>query len=201
MSIVCVLFDLDGVIRHFDDDARQRIERRHGLADGELIATASTPDLLGRLVTGRLTRAAWSAEVGRRVGSPEAAAAWTVDIGTPDPAVLDLVDEIRAGDVLAAILTNGTDTIAAELAILGIDRHVDRVFNTAEIGVAKPDPSVFRHVCEALDVVPESVFFTDDSPRNVEGAAGVGMTAVHYTGVDPLRRDLREAGVDVGSGG
>ena len=138
--IECTLFDLDGVIRHFDDDARARVEQRHGLADGALARAAMEPELLDRLVTGRLTRAAWSAEVGRRVGSAEAGAAFIADIGTPDPPALDLLDELRASGYTVAILTNGTDTIPAELEALGIDQHVDAVFNSAEIGVAKPSP-------------------------------------------------------------
>lgn len=200
MPIGCVLFDLDGVIRHFDEAARHRIERRYGLAEDALLNGGANPDLIGRLVTGRLTRADWAAEVGRAVGSPQAASEWIRDIGHPDSAVIDVLDELRASGYIAAILTNGTDTIPAELAELGIDRHVDAVFNSSEIGVAKPDPAVFGHVCHELGVSPAAVFFVDDSQRNVTGAVEVGMKAVVFTGVDGLRVSLAEAGVNVGSG-
>ena len=196
MPIECVLFDLDGVIRHFDDDHRAGVEQRYGLADGALLAAATEPDLYRRLVTGALTRAAWSAGVGELVGSVDAAAEWTTDIGSPDSATLALVDDLRASGYVVAILTNGTDTIPAELATLGIDRRVDAVFNSAEIGVAKPDPEVFQHVCAELGRSPESVFFTDDSPGNVAGAEAVGMTASVFAGVDRLRVALEAAGVD-----
>lgn len=197
VPIDCVLFDLDDVIRFFDQAARAAIERRHGLADGSIMATAIHPDLIEPLVTGRLTRAEWSAEVGRRVGSPEAAAQWTADIGTPDPEALELLDELRAAGYTVAILTNGTDTIDAELAVLGIDRRVDAVFNSAVIGVAKPHPDAFRHVCRELDVAPESVFFTDDSASKLIGALEIGMTAVVFTSVGSLRRALLAAGVRI----
>ncbi|MGI9616415.1 MAG: HAD family hydrolase [Acidimicrobiales bacterium] len=199
MPISCILFDLDDVIRFFDQAARAAIEGSYDLPDGSLMATAIDPDLIESLVTGRLTRAEWSAEVGRRVGSPEAAAEWTVDIGTPDPDALALLDELRAGGYTVAILTNGTDTIDAELATLGIDQHVDAVFNSAVIGVAKPHPDAFRHVCRELDVAPESVFFTDDSASKLGGALEIGMTAVVFTTVGSLRRALRDVGVRISS--
>lgn len=201
MPISCVLFDLDDVIRFFDQTARAAIERSHGLPDGSLMATAIDPDLIEPLVTGRLTRAEWSAEVGRRAGSPEAAAAWTADIGTPDPEALDLIDELRVAGYTVAILTNGTDTIDAELATLGIDRHVDAVFNSAVIGVAKPHPDAFRHVCRELGIAPESVFFTDDSASKLAGAIEIGMAAVVFTTVGSLRRALRDAGVRISPAG
>jgi putative hydrolase of the HAD superfamily len=197
MSISCVLFDLDGVIRTFDEGARRGIERRFGLDDGALTATAFDPDLIDQLVTGRISRLAWSTEVGRRLGAPEAARAWTADIGRPEPDVLGLLDELREGGYTASILTNGTDTIPAELAQLGIDQHVDAVFNSAEIGVAKPDPAAFRYVCRALGISPKSVFFTDDSPHKLSGAIEIGMQAVAFTGVASLRVSLAAAGVDV----
>lgn len=144
--IRCVLFDLDGVVRHFDPAHVADVERRHGLTFGD-------PDILG------------------------------------------LVAELRTEGFLAAILTNGTDTIAAEMTELDLDVTFDAIFNSAEIGVAKPDPKAFRHVCEALAVAPHEVFFTDDSPSKLVGAREVGMAAEHFTDVASLRAQLEKVRV------
>ncbi|MDH3680286.1 MAG: hypothetical protein OEV40_10110 [Acidimicrobiia bacterium] len=44
---------------------------------------------------GPLPRAEWTTEVGRLVGSTAAASEWANDIGTPDPDVLLVIDELR----------------------------------------------------------------------------------------------------------
>ena len=78
---------------------------------------------------------------------------------------------------------------------LGITARVDAVFNTAEMGYAKPDRRAFEHACRALDVDPVEVFFTDDSERKFTGAIELGMTIQHFTGVSRLRTRLIELGL------
>lgn len=193
MTIRVALLDLDGVIRHFDPDVPVEAERRHGLKPGSLVAAGVAPELMTALVTGRITRAEWIAEVGRAVDSTEAAAEWGADTGTIDPEVLGLIDELRAAGTTVAILTNGADTVRAELGALGVEPRVDAIFNSAEIGVAKPDLRAFRHVTESLGVAPRDVFFTDDSADKLTGAAALGMITHHFRGVDGLRAALTVA--------
>lgn len=113
--------------------------------------------------------------------------------------MLTLSDELRAAGIRTAILTNGTDTIPAELHESGIDEHVDAVFNSAEIGIAKPDPKAFQHVLNALALTAEAVFFTDDSAPKLAGAEVLGIRTHHFTGVDGLRAALCATGVSVSS--
>lgn len=189
-QITTVLLDLDGVIRHFETEHRDQIEVAAGLAPGALWAAAFEPDLVERLITGHLTRAAWTTAVGEAVGHLEAAAEWLAEKGTVDPEMIDLIDELRAAGVIVAILTNGTDTVPAELDALGVTPHLDAIFNTAEIGFSKPDPRAFEHVCVALGVDPAAVFFTDDSVSKLAGAIKLGMTAEHFISVPSLRLQL-----------
>lgn len=48
-----VLFDLDGVIRHFDPKYVADIELRHGLAAGTLEGFAFAKPLIGEVTAGR----------------------------------------------------------------------------------------------------------------------------------------------------
>ncbi len=195
MAIDVVLLDLDGVIRHFDPEHRRAIEVAHGLPEGETARVAFEPELIDSVTTGRITRAAWVDEVGRRLGDAEAATAWLAERGAVDPEMLSEIDRLRALGLTVAILTNGTDTIPDEMIELGIDIRVDAVFNSAEIGAAKPDPRAFRHVCDELRVAAGTVFFTDDSPHKLAGAVELGMTARHFTGVDTFRDHLAQVGI------
>jgi len=62
-------------------------------------------------------------------------------------------------------------------------------------GPVKPDPAIYRLLCTRYAVAPERCVFIDDSLRNVEGARGVGMHALHFTNVGRLRGDLAALGV------
>jgi putative hydrolase of the HAD superfamily len=47
-----------------------------------------------------------------------------------------------------------------------------------EVGLAKPDPAIYRLTCERLGCAPEEALFVDDTQVCVEGARAVGMIAV-----------------------
>ncbi|WP_072803548.1 HAD-IA family hydrolase [Rhodococcoides yunnanense] len=195
--ISTVLFDLDGVIRHFDVDDVADIERRHGLALGVLEGSAFSQPLLTEVTTGRITRDEWVRRIGERVRSTEAAEEWSSRLPTVDAEMLDLADELRALGLRVAVLTNGTDTIASEVAESGIDGHYDAIFNSADIGFVKPDVRAFEHVLHALDCDGPQVFFADDSESKLSGARTLGLTTHLFTGIRTLRADLARAGVAV----
>jgi len=192
-----VLFDLDGVIRHFDAGHAAAIEQRHGLAAGTLESIAFAKPLIDDVTTGRISRAEWLRQVGDTVGSAAAVGEWGTQPTVVDDGVLELSDELRGHGLRTAVLTNGTDTIPAEIASMGIGDRFDAFFNSAEIGFVKPDVRAFRHVLDALAVGAEEVFFTDDSASKLAGADSLSMRTHHFAGVDGLREHLRRAGVDV----
>lgn len=63
---------------------------------------------------------------------------------------------------------------------------------SAEEGVCKPDPRIFRKALRELDVEPEAVLFVDDRIRNVEGAREFGIHAIQYQGYTQLLHDLAQ---------
>lgn len=192
-----VLFDLDGVIRHFDRDYTTGIELRHGLAPGSLEGIAFAKPLIEAVTTGRISRAEWIRQVGDRAGSVQAADEWGVQPAALDVAVLELADNVRSLGLRTAVLTNGTDTIPAEVAATGIAKRFDAIFNSADIGFTKPDVRAFRHVLDALDVGPGEIFFTDDSASKLSGAASLSMRTHLFEGVEGLRTRLIAEGVAV----
>lgn len=193
-----VLFDLDGVVRHFDPSHVAGIEDRHGIARGALEAFAFSRPIIDDVTTGRISRAQWIDRIAQHVGSADAAAEWERQPVTVDRGVLVLADDLQRAGLTTAILTNGTDTIPAEAAQLGLDAHFSHIFNSASIGFVKPDPRAFQHVIDTLEVPGDSVFFTDDSAAKLKGAVSLGMTTHHYKGVAGLRAALRRSHVRIG---
>lgn len=190
MAIEAIVLDLDGVIRHFDPDHPRRVETRHGLPEGALWSTAFASGRIQALVTGQVTRAEWTRMIGDAVGNIGAAEEWLAEPARTDDEVLTIVDGLRADGYPVSILTNGTDTVPAELSEAGIRDRFDHLFNTAAIGLAKPDPAIFHHVCQELAVEPGSVFFTDDSDGHVEAAGRVGLVTHRFVDAATLRSEL-----------
>jgi putative hydrolase of the HAD superfamily len=193
--ITVVLFDLDGVVRHFDPRNVEHIEKRHGIAAAAIERFAFSSPLIERVTTGRMSRREWVAQIAEHLGNSEAAAEWERQPFRSDPAVLIIADQVRGLGLRTAILTNGTDTIPAEAAELGLGTHFDVIFNSAAIGYAKPDLRAFQHVLDDMGVTGSEVFFTDDSPAKLAGASALGMTTHHYTGVAALEKALRHVGI------
>lgn len=193
--ISLVLFDLDGVIRHFNARDIADIEERYGLAAGAHNEAAFSQPALADVTTGRVTRAQWVHTIGEQIGDAAAAADWSRLRASTDAEVLRMCDELRQAGVMTAVLTNGTDTIAAELAQSGIAEHFTAVFNSADIGYAKPDPRAFTHVLQALDCAASDVFVTDDSASKLAGAHQLGMQTHLFTDAPELRAALVQVGV------
>lgn len=193
--IQAVLFDLDGVIRHFDPQHVKAIERRHGIGPDAINRFAFSSPVIGEVTTGRISRSEWIDHIAKHLENDDAASEWGRQPSRIDHAVLQLADEIRCTGRVTAILTNGTDTIPDEASAAGLHNHFDPIFNSADIGYAKPDERAFQHVLEELDLAPDELFFTDDSPTKLIGAAALGIATHHFVDSARLRTTLRDHGL------
>ncbi|WP_330457962.1 HAD-IA family hydrolase [Streptomyces sp. NBC_00820] len=192
-----VLCDIDGVLRHWP--AADALERAHGLPAGALAAAAFAPERLHPAITGKVTdeqwRAAVAAELARRCGSREraraAVTAWSELVPAVDDEVVALLGQARdVASVSVALVSNATTRLERDLARQGLADLADLVVNTARIGIAKPDPRVYRIAAERIGAPAERCLFVDDTAANVVAAREAGMTAVHYRRIDDLRRAL-----------
>lgn len=179
-ALDAVVFDLDGVIRHWNDHQLADMEENFGLEPGEILEVAFAEDLGRAAITGRLTYREWMDTIRERVigahGDEVAPAldTWEANVGLVDPEMVLLLRRLRER-LPVALLSNGTTRLRRDLHVLDLLDEFDVVFNTAEIGIAKPDEEVFRHVCAELSVDPGRAAFVDDLQVNVDGAASVGM--------------------------
>lgn len=66
---------------------------------------------------------------------------------------------------------------------------------SCELGIGKPDPAIYLHTCEKLDVLPSETLFLDDKHENIVAAEKVGLHAIQFSTVDQLRKDLEAHGL------
>jgi putative hydrolase of the HAD superfamily len=197
-----LILDLDGVIRHWDMDHYASTVRSLGVTREQFAEVAFEDELLASAMTGAISAEEWGDEIGLRLGQrhgcdPATAAAAFAALGwSIDPEVVSLVQRVRdAGRVRVALFSNASTRLEADLESCGLAGAFDVIFNSARLGIAKPDPGAFQAVAGALGTTPERCLFVDDTLTNVEGARAAGMQAEGFTDVDGLRSLLEQAGL------
>ncbi|MFG2595569.1 HAD-IA family hydrolase [Streptomyces sp. NPDC048462] len=193
--IDAVLCDIDGVIRHWP--VADALEDAHGLPRGALAAAAFAPARLLPAITGEVTDEQWRSAVASDLaevcGSVDragaAVAAWAGLVPLVDPEVVALLTAVREVAVVA-LVSNATTRLERDLARQGLTGVADTVVNTARIGVAKPDPRVYRIAAERVGTAAGHCLFVDDTEANVAAARREGMTALHFRGPQDLRAAL-----------
>ncbi|MGS2618217.1 HAD family hydrolase [Micromonospora sp. LZ34] len=89
---------------------------------------------------------------------------------------IDVLRTIRQRDLPVGIVTNGPAATQREkIAVTGLAEHVQVVIVSGEVGVAKPDPTIFRLALDALGVPAERSWYVGDSLRvDITGARRAG---------------------------
>jgi HAD superfamily hydrolase (TIGR01549 family) len=81
-----------------------------------------------------------------------------------------------------AILNNGTFGIFQKWKKqFQLADEFNYLFNSANIGLKKPDPKIFLHCLEKLTVSPKQCIFIDDNEVNIQAAKLLGIQAILYS--------------------
>ncbi|HEX2416029.1 MAG TPA: HAD family phosphatase [Thermoleophilaceae bacterium] len=99
-----------------------------------------------------------------------------------DEAMLAALRSARAQGVRTGLISNS----------MGVDRYdrsafpelFDGVVISADVGMHKPEPGIYRLACERVGLAPAECVFVDDLRENCAGAEAVGMTAVLHRGAE-----------------
>lgn len=73
--------------------------------------------------------------------------------------------------------------------------HFEGATVSAEIGLLKPSPEIYRHLLDSNGLEAEETLFLDDVPANAKGARDVGMHALVFTTADRAVADMRALGI------
>jgi len=203
MPIETFIFDMDDVLCAYD--VGRRIEALAGLSgrsEAEIHAAIWQTDFLDRADRGDFSADDYLGEFGRRLGRSLTRAEWVEARRlsmAPDQAMLDLVKELGQNHQLA-LLTNNDRLLAETLdALFPALRPLfgKHLYVSAELGLAKPDPEIFRAVCKRLDVKTEAAFFIDDLAVNVAGAQEAGLDGHVFAGYSGFREAISIKGVPI----
>jgi epoxide hydrolase-like predicted phosphatase len=200
MAIKAVVFDIGGVLERVDDDAWPEVwvgrwERRMNLPAGHVLAALAEHEPAGELVAGQISESQMRAWYAEALGLDDAEAdqmmveLWDAYCGELDVELRDFAAGLRPG-YTTAILSNSADGARREeQKRYGFEQLVDVIVYSHEVGLAKPDPAVFRLTEERLGVEPHEIAFLDDQQRHVHAARALGWHAVlHRHTPESIRR-------------
>lgn len=75
-------------------------------------------------------------------------------------------------------------SVAANPDVLNFIPYMDGGVFSFEVKAVKPEPEIYRCLCEKFGLKPEECLFTDDVPANVKGAQACGFQGIVFEGYE-----------------
>lgn len=202
-SVKAVLFDYGLVLSGPPDPAAwNRLKRL--LNAGETMfhdAYWSHRDAYDR---GSLTAEAYWRQVAADLGRTldEATIHQLIDADTdvwtqPNQPMIDWAATLQHAGMKTGILSNIGDAMEREvLARCPWLADFTHYTFSHRLKMAKPEPAIYRHAAEGLQVAAANILFIDDREENIAAACAAGMQAVRYTTHDAFLRAMKDRGYE-----
>ncbi|MCG3136096.1 MAG: Phosphoglycolate phosphatase [Planctomycetes bacterium] len=101
---------------------------------------------------------------------------------SPAPRVVDAVRRIRSAGVRTGLVSNALHDEVQAWPRSPLAPHFDAAVFSCDVGVAKPDPAIYRHALDRIGVGPEGVLFVGDGGSDEHrGARRAGLVPVIVT--------------------
>src|SRR5918994_2620196 len=179
-----VLFDFGGVLTTPVWDSFSAFCQAEGL-DPDAIKDLFRSDpeaivLLRRLETGDISERDFERHFGERLGleNHDRLIDSMFEGMKPLDTMVSAVRDLKLGGVRTGLVSNSWSTDHYDRELLG--QLFDDVVISAEVGLHKPQPEIYRLAAGRIGTAPEACAFVDDLRENCEGAESVGMTAVRH---------------------
>lgn len=193
-----VLWDFGGVITSSPFEAFRAHEAARGLPENFIrTVNATNPDsnAWARLERNEIDAEAFDAlfraealALGHDVRGAEVLPLLS---GKVRPRMVAALDACKAAGLVIGCITNNAQVghgagMAASAdqsqEVQAILTRFDHVIESSKAGVRKPDPAIYRMMCEALSLSPSECIYLDDLGINCKPAAAMGMTAIKVSG-------------------
>ena len=198
-----IIFDMGNVLLRFDKDL---FIQRLGVSpeDGKILMVEVFCSLeWSRMDRGSMTEAQAAESICRRVPERLHQAVhsltdrWERPI-LPVEGTYELVEELKNAGYGIYLLSNASLRQHFYWPRVPGNELFDGTLISSDVGLVKPQLEIYHLLLEKFSLKADECFFVDDSPMNIEGAYFCGIPgAVFFGDSQRLRRELREAGVEV----
>ncbi|MDE3057697.1 MAG: HAD family phosphatase [Bacteroidota bacterium] len=191
--ITTVIFDLGRVLMDIDFSAFSRTLQLNHSGSG-IFSEAQLESLAFDYETGKMTTDEFFASLGlffgKRFSRRQLFEAWNAIVGGEKEGMAPIVERVQQR-YRTAILSNTNEAhFQHAVTVISLMQRIPLRFLSYEIGAAKPDLQVYRHVVHALHSPPSSLLFIDDLPENISAARAAGMRGIIFQSPAQLRKEL-----------
>jgi putative hydrolase of the HAD superfamily len=195
MTINNIFIDFGGVIVRTEDKApRARAAERLGLTSRDLEKVIFESESSLKASTGEIPEEAHWQAVAQALRLNRADADRVTEEffagDRADQALLAFLRNLRP-ERKVCLISNAWSGLRAWIGKQGFSDAFDHMVISAEVGLMKPKPGIYRLALEELDAKPEESVFLDDVAANVDGARAVGMMGIHFTQPEEALEELK----------
>jgi len=115
-----------------------------------------------------------------RLGLPNVANEYLDKCLKIDPGFFDVIKNLK--DKYALVMcSNDVSEWSQFLKIkFKFDKYFAHYFISGDVGFRKPDLSIYRFMLEKLRILGDQCIFIDNSLKDLESAAKIGITTIHF---------------------
>ncbi|HET7320433.1 MAG TPA: HAD-IA family hydrolase [Candidatus Saccharimonadales bacterium] len=114
------------------------------------------------------------------------------DDGSKNDALLSWINELSKTykiAVLSNVVSGGLNHYFSEEEL---EKYFDVTTTSGDAGYMKPDPEIYWHAAEQLEIEPSSCVFIDDTEGHCTGATDAGMHAIWYQNFEQAKMELEK---------
>jgi len=110
-----------------------------------------------------------------------------------DENLLEYIRELKK-EYKIGLLSNVTsmDSLRSRFAENELEDNFDVVVASGQIGYAKPEAEAYEITVDKLGVFLSECVMIDDRDEYVNAAVGIGMKGIVYTGMNDLKKELKD---------
>ena len=179
-----LIFDFFGVLTFNMVEVISGFEDREKIPRGTFLrawADSRGQELFRLLELGEISQTDWNSGFAALMGvSPDDLMARYMHDAFPAYLVLQVAKQARAAGIKTAVVSNSLGRQPYD-PYAGFDLRgtFDEVVLSADVGVRKPDPAIFRLVLDRIGLVAGECLFVDDSEENLAAAQRLGISTLH----------------------
>lgn len=198
-GIDAVIFDLGNVLLAFDETrAVKRLAARTGKTPQQIDEYARGTPHVTELALGKVTKLRFFHTIAKDLafdGTYEEFALIWSEIFTPIEPMVALAESLK--NRLPRLLLSNTNAIHMDYVFehYSFLRDFDAHVLSHEVGLLKPDPTIYRHAVTKYGLTVARTVFIDDISANAEAARQAGLQAIHFQNFDQARAELTKLGV------
>jgi epoxide hydrolase-like predicted phosphatase len=195
--IKAFIFDFGGVLARTEDyTPRHAWDERLGLPTGSVERAVHHSDIWIQAQLGRITpRAYWNGVAELLYMRKEDIDELRRDYFSGDRLnyrLVALIRDLREKGYPVALLSNESLQLESRLREYGIHDLFDHILISAQMGMMKPDPTVYRVALHTVQASPHEAVFVDDSLTNVRSAQPLGIHVILFRPELDLRAEITE---------